>query len=210
MDVTCFEPASRGFSRMTELSALIDEAWRPIAPKLHWRAETFTKSKVGAERFDYIFATNVLQHVPDPAGLVIDASRVLARHGTSRFICPNYTIPFDPHFNIPTFWNKSLANRIFRRRITDYRLQEAPCDFWDDLSFPRARPLRRRVSEFGAPTELSRAASLRYLDRLSEPRFLERKGPAFRTLAGRLRRPLHLGLRSAPRTLLPLIDLRVG
>ena len=207
MDVTCFEPASRGFSRMTELSALIDEAWRPIAPKLHWRAEPFTASKVGDERFDYVFATNVLQHVPDPADLVIDASGVLARHGTSRFICPNYTIPFDPHFNIPTFWNKSLAYRIFRRRIIDYPLQETPCDFWDDLSFPRARPLRRRVSECGVPIELSRAASLKYLDRLSEPRFLERKGPMFRLLAGPLKRPLHRALVSLPLTLLPIVDL---
>ena len=210
MDVTCFEPASRGFSRMTELSALIEEAWLPIAPKLRWRAEPFTASKVADERFDYVFATNVLQHVPDPAGLVLDATRVLTRQGTGRFICPNYTLPFDPHFNIPTFWNKALAYRIFRRRIIDYPLQEAPCDFWDDLSFPRARPLQKVVSQGGGSTELSRAASLKYLERLSEPRFLERKGPAFRILAGRLRRPLHLGLRSAPRTLLPLIDLRVG
>ena len=210
MDVTCFEPASRGFSRMTELSALIEEAWLPIAPKLRWRAEPFTASKVADERFDYVFATNVLQHVPDPAGLVLDATRVLTRQGTGRFICPNYTLPFDPHFNIPTFWNKALAYRIFRRRIIDYPLQEAPCDFWDDLSFPRARPLQKVVSQGGGSTELSRAASLKYLERLSEPRFLERKGPAFRIFAGRLRRPLHLGLRSAPRTLLPLIDLRVG
>jgi len=60
MDVTCFEPASRGFSRMTELSRLINEAWKPVAPKLRWRAEPFTASKVSDERFDYVFATNVL------------------------------------------------------------------------------------------------------------------------------------------------------
>lgn len=210
MDVTCFEPATRGFSRMTELSALMDEAWKPIAPPLRWRSEPFIASTVADERFDYVFATNVLQHVPDPAGLVLDAARVLTRQGTGRFICPNYTLPFDPHFNIPTFWNKALAYRIFRRRIIDYPLQETPRDFWDDLSFPRARPLQKAISQGGSSTELSRAASLKYLERLSEPRFLERKGPAFRILAGPLSRPLHLSLDHTPLAVLPLVDLRVS
>ena len=209
-NVTCFEPATRGFTKMTELSQLVDQAWLPQRVEIEWRSEPFSNRLVGDTRFDFAFATNVLQHVPDPARLVYEAASVLSANGGGRFICPNYSVPFDPHFNIPTFWSKQLAYRLFGRRIASYPLQESPQEFWDDLSFPRASQLRQTLSKLGVRAELSRAASVAYSERLAEPHFLERKGPAFRILANRLLGPLHLALKHCPPATLPIIDLRVN
>jgi 2-polyprenyl-3-methyl-5-hydroxy-6-metoxy-1,4-benzoquinol methylase len=209
-NVTCFEPATRGFTKMTALSQLVDQAWLPRRVEVDWRSEPFAQNRVGETRFDFVFATNVLQHVPNPERLVYDAASSLSAQGSGRFICPNYSVPFDPHFNIPTFWSKRLAHRLFGRRIANYPLQESPQEFWDDLSFPRASQVRRALSELGVRAQLSRAASVAYSERLAEPHFLERKGPAFRILASRLRGPLNLALQRCPPSTLPIIDLRVN
>jgi len=207
--VTCFEPSSRGFSRMAALNQLVESAWKPAPPSIEWRAEPFSSRLCGSERFGFIFATNVLQHVASPASLVAEAASLLAPGGSARFICPNYSIPYDPHFNIPTFWSKRFAYRLFRRRIIAYPLQESPQALWEDLSFPSAGRLLRDLSRVGISAHLSRDIALAYGERLSEPRFIERKGSTFRLLVRPLRRPLQRTLELMPPRLLPLVDLRI-
>lgn len=85
-----------------------------------------------------------------------------------------------------------------------------PVDFWQDLSWPSQRKLKKLLKETGVLAEFSRDATDHYINRtLSDPKFIERKGlifgkllKAFATIAKHLTRFI-------PMALIPIIDCRI-
>ncbi len=101
VDVTGIEPGASGFGFMPELGtailnlapARVGKGWLPIG------AEKLDPAVHG--HFDLIYSTNVLEHIPDLDGAFRGMASVLAPGGTMVHLCPNYLIPYEPHFGIP-------------------------------------------------------------------------------------------------------------
>jgi len=203
--VIAFEPEAAGFGRMRRLSDLLDASWRGGNRDITFHHDHYTGHElVGAPNL--IIAMHVIEHVKDPAQLIINATRSLAPKGSARFVCPNYAFPYEPHFEVPTVVNKRWTRRLARRVIARSPIADAQ-QFWDDLSWPSVRRLRRALRDADVDVEFSRRAIEMYVRRLDESAFVDRKGRAFRTLSKIAPRALVAASRRMPIAVVPIIDL---
>jgi len=186
-DVTALEPVGAGFSHMARLRDLVLDYARTqgVPPAVvHVPAEAL---EARAE-FDFAFSINVMEHVHDVAVVLQRVWSSLRPGGAYRFVCPNYSFPFEPHFGIPTFGGKSLTWRIFQRRILASRVVVDPAGTWASLNWitvARVRQLYQR--EFGVQPRFDREISFRFVRRaLTDPSFQRRHGVIMRRLAAAL------------------------
>lgn len=199
--VVMFEPEGEGFGRMRRLFELVSSAWAGPKTSLETRWEAFSPSSLHHRPVDLIFALNVIEHVPEPARMVAQATDLLKPSGTGRFVCPNYLFPYEPHYGIPTLWSKRATRLVFGKAIDSKAL-----GLWDDLSWPTAGKLSRSLTAIGIKHELGREVFDAYLRRLKDPYFLERKGGLFQAVANAepvVRRATDL----IPTKALPIVDL---
>ena len=183
-DVTALEPVGAGFSHMARLRGLVLDYARTqgVPPAVvHVPAEALE----ARTEFDFAFSINVMEHVHDVAVVLQRVWSALRPGGAYRFVCPNYSFPFEPHFGIPTFGGKSLTWRLFRRRILASRLVVDPEGAWASLNWITVKQVRticRR--EFGVAPEFDRDVSYRFIRRaMSDPSFQRRHGRALRATA---------------------------
>lgn len=203
--VVAFEPGASGFGSMATLAKAADSCWQGVLPVVETIPEPFDLSLVSGF-FDLVIAINVIEHVPNPAVVVAEASSLLNPGGRGRFICPNYAFPYEPHFGFPTLFGKAATGKVMRHRIQDSSLLD-PEDFWSDLSWPTLIKLRRDLSRRGVNHNFGRDGLLSYSKRLADPQFLSRKGRFFGFLASRSAKPVEFALRIIPLMVAPIIDL---
>lgn len=98
-DVVSLEPGSDGFGdrhraglRMLERLGIDSIGW------LRTGIEDFPSS---IPPFDLVFSYYVLEHVPNLDRAFQVMADVLRKDGLMVHQCPNYTVPFEPHYNIP-------------------------------------------------------------------------------------------------------------
>ncbi len=205
--VTAFEPESAGYGHHQTMRGLVLSCWDGPPPSVAWHDTVFHADALDPDhRVDLALSINVLEHVPDPAGLVAEVVTALGPGAAYRVVCPNYALPYEPHFNMPTLVSKPLTARVFARRIrTAPRLD--PQGLWDELSWPTQRGLAADLRARGVAARFDRRASHAYLDRVADdPTFTARKGPL---LAGGVRAAgsvLHRVVDRLPVALLPIID----
>ncbi len=205
--VTSYEAHSAGFSAMARSRRLLLDTWTGPEIDVTWIDDTFPPPVHDTGGYDLVYAMNVIEHVPQPSGLIEEATRRLNENGVARFVCANYDFPYEPHVGMPTVWNKSLTRRLFARRIAASPIPDVE-QFWDELSWPSVRSLRRDLGGRDMTATFRRSATAAYVQRVeADPTFSERKGRMFGALAGVLRPLLGLATRSAPLGVLPVIDL---
>ncbi|QEL21705.1 class I SAM-dependent methyltransferase [Bosea sp. F3-2] len=171
-DITGLEPGASGFGFMPEIGSAI---LRSLPDRLgtQWLS-------IGAEQldpathgqFDLIYSTNVLEHIPDLEGAVRGMAGVLAPGGTMVHLCPNYTVPYEPHFGIPLvpFFPRATA---YLYRETVKRLP----GIWEELNFITAFRVKRFARSNRLSVSFDRgllAAAMRRFDQ--DPLFRERQG----------------------------------
>jgi len=207
-EVTAFEPQSSGFNHMNEMRSLISENWMPPVPQVEFREAILEQETKLDKNADYIFAINVIEHVHDYEDLITQAVKAKTPTATLRIICPNYSIPYEPHFNIPIIFTKIFTKFIFGHKIRGSKIPNSE-EFWDDLSWPTQRGLRNMLKSKGWNVEFSRDATHAYLNRvLADSDFIIRKG----LIVGSLFKVIsHLPkvIRFVPYSLLPIIDCRI-
>ena len=180
-DVTALEPVGVGFSHMARLRGLVFDYARSqgVAPAvLHVPAESM---EIDAT-MDFAFSINVMEHVNDVEGVLQRVWAALRPGGAYRFVCPNYSFPFEPHFGIPTVGGKSLTWRLFRRRILASRVVVDPEGTWASLNWITVKQVRTICQQkFGVAPEFDRDVSYRFVRRaMSDPSFQRRHGRALR------------------------------
>jgi hypothetical protein len=205
-----YEPGAAGFGQMSEFRQIIMDSWVGELPDVSWFDVELTKNDVvRGLKSRYVYAINVIEHVPNTSDFLGLVMNVVEKDGSFRFICPNYLIPFEPHFNFPTFFSKTLTGKVMGKRIRNSVIDRAE-EFWNDLSWPTPRTLKRQISDLGCHSEFSRKALISYLERAgTSETFIARKG-----LVGRyvLRPCAKVGGSLAsllPVALSPIIDCRV-
>ena len=86
-------------------------------------------------RFDLIFSNNVLEHIPDWPAALGAMGTALEIGGRMLHACPNYTVPYEPHYGVPVFRHfPRLSRRLF--------LGNRDSEIWDSLNFITGRNLR--------------------------------------------------------------------
>lgn len=208
-EVTAFEPQSSGFNQMNAMRSLISDNWKPTVPQVEFREESLNQATQLKKLADYIFAINVIEHVHDYESLISQAINAKTPEATMRIVCPNYSVPYEPHFNIPIIFTKRITKIILGRKIKRSRIPNSE-EFWNDLSWPTQRGLKKILKSKGWKVEFSRDATYEYLNRvLTDTDFLLRKGLLIGSLF-KLISYLTKIFRFVPLGLLPVIDCRIS
>ena len=209
--VVAFEPESAGFGQMRMMRDLVLEHWDGPKPPVTWVDDYLAihDARATQSKPSYAYAVNVIEHVPDIPAFLEAVLSVLQPGGHFRFICPNYAIPYEPHFEIPTLFTKKATYRVLHKQILGAAMPE-PQGMWDELSWPTVGSLRAILDRMDVQYAFSSQATRGYLTRpLQDESFSARKGRAvgaiFRTAARTMPRVIgHL-----PVWLLPIIDCTI-
>ena len=131
--VTAIEPTGAGFEFMQRMSALVRSLGQSTTP-VQWLeigAEALNPGEHGT--FDLIFSINALEHIQNLDNAFSRITSVLAASGQMVHLCPNYTVPYEPHFAIPLLPLFPRATRfLFRTRLKMYP------GLWEELNFVTA------------------------------------------------------------------------
>lgn len=206
-DITSLEPESAGFGAMAQFREKILGEWRGEGIPVF--KNSFLHDLPEEEEWDFIYSINVLEHVPQPEKLLDEVFRRLKPGGTAWFVLPNYSFPYEQHFEIPVFFNKRVTEKIFWNRIRNHQVSPDPMGLWADLSWPTQRGLRRFLLSRAWSHEFRKNVLGGYFERLSDPRFIRRKGVLYGSL-----RPLLMILKplvtSLPMGVAPIIEFTIS
>jgi len=166
--ITALEPAMGGYSLFDTLRRRILELHHDVAlPVLTCPAGALSASRHG--RFDLVFSNNVIEHIPDWRGALAAMLGVLAEGGSMLHACPNYSVPYEPHYGVPVLRRlPGLSKRCFLPRGAD-------AEIWDSLNFICHRQVRRFAGTHGYAVSFERGLIYQALARVqSDPLFRER------------------------------------
>ncbi len=207
-DITAIEPTGEGFGKFRQLGDIVLElaAARPtIAP---CKAEDFISEK----RFDFAFSLNVMEHIDLPDEAVRRVSEVLKPGASYHFLCPNYVFPYEPHFNIPTFFTKELTCRVMRHRIEGNTGMDDPKGVWRSLNWITVPKVKRFAAKDATLTlRFHRAMLVWMLERaLTDKEFAGRRAQwMVAAIRSAVKLRVHHLAGYVPATLQPIMDVRL-
>jgi len=135
--ITALEPLSGGFGFFEQLKQKI----LTLNAELELNVVDKNVQDVTLEddgNFDLIFSNNVVEHINELPEAMIAMKTVLKQDGLMIHGCPNYLIPYEPHFGIPVLsFIPGLTKTIWKNRIKE------KIDVWDSLNFITYSRVRR-------------------------------------------------------------------
>lgn len=165
LDLVAIEPAAHGFEATSQLAALISEATRVSAKILPLSARDVAPERHGF--FDLIFSVNVIEHF-QPMNENLDAlTRVTGRGGVQVHTCPNYHVPYEPHYGIPLL--------PFAPQRTPFLGSRRSESLWWSLNFITSTDLEAYARRSGLAISFQQGSLGEALERLcAEPAFAAR------------------------------------
>ncbi|MGI9350696.1 MAG: class I SAM-dependent methyltransferase [Rhizobiaceae bacterium] len=183
-DVVALEPAGLSFGLFAVTKNLIWNGEKATLPDLLEKtAEQLDQESDG--EFDFIFSINVMEHIED-IDMATDAIlSVLKCSGICVNSCPNYLVPYEPHYAIPIVpFAPGMTKKIFLKKI-----QKQP-DIWETLNFISLPKVRQIAKRNNASVEFEKALIYKSFKRLGEDEeFMSRHKDG---LVGRMYRVLSL------------------
>jgi 2-polyprenyl-3-methyl-5-hydroxy-6-metoxy-1,4-benzoquinol methylase len=170
--VTLLEPGAGGFSANRLLLDAVLEWFDVRATVLPFGAEALDPDAHG--RFDLICSVNVLEHIPALEAALTAMTGVLAPGGVMRHTCPNYAIPYEPHYEIPLIpFAPSLTASVVPR-LNEHEL-------WQSLNFITAGRVKRFCRAQNLECRFDGGLLSKAFDRIDQDRaFQQRRGRAVR------------------------------
>lgn len=206
--VVALEPMGDGFSHFEYLRELILERAEILGcvPQIvNQQAEDFSIKSY----FDYAFSINVMEHVSDVKAVIVNIGDSLRPAASYRFTCPNYLFPYEPHFNIPTFFSKKITGKIFKNKILKGNGLPDPSGTWKSLNWITVWQVGKIVNRLhGLKVVFNRLFLVSTLERIgSDKEFASRRSRGLRIFIQVLikLRMHHLAM-FMPITLQPVID----
>lgn len=210
-EVTALEPTGEGFSHFDQMRHMVLNKARSqgCCPTI---LDLPAERLVAVSCFDYAFSVNVMEHVDDVARVLETVGRSLSVGAIYRFTCPNYLFPYEPHFNIPTFFSKRLTESLMGRKIFGNERVPNPFGVWKSLNWINVLQVGRcvrRLSELRVTFNRSMLVST--LGRIvADPKFAARRSPSMRRfLSGLVHLRMHYLLGLVPALLQPIIDCSI-
>jgi 2-polyprenyl-3-methyl-5-hydroxy-6-metoxy-1,4-benzoquinol methylase len=157
-EISALEPAGLGFEEHEKLAANVASVVGSEHRLLPIGAADLNVSAHGT--FDLVFSSNVLEHIDDPVAALRSMLGVLSPTGLMVHSCPNYSLPFDPHFSLPLLpIRPSWTAKVLPSSISS-------SDVWKSLNFITARKVRRWARELGLTTNFRSGALAASIERL--------------------------------------------
>jgi len=210
-NVTALEPTGEGFSHFSRMRDLV----LCCANQLNCRPSIINlpaESLSISERFSFAFSINVMEHVDNVQRSILNVGRSLKPGAKYRFTCPNYLFPYEPHFNIPTLFSKSLTEKVFKHQIFTAAAINDPAGTWQSLNWINVPQIRKSVRSFNElRVSFNRSLLVETLERVShDTAFAARRSAWMRSMIGLLvRLRLHQTLKLIPAAAQPIIDCSV-
>jgi len=158
-DITALEPAMGGFGIFDILRRAILEHYSDLDLSVLVIPASDLNANEHAD-FDLIFSSNVIEHIPDWQGALCSMLDVLSQHGVMVHACPNYTVPYDPHYGVPVLRRlPKLSKKLFLTAGDDDEI-------WDSLNFICHKQVRRFAAAHGCSIMFKRGQTHRALVRL--------------------------------------------
>ena len=162
-DVMSLEPAGSGHDSYYDLGRLIlvelgldTNRWLP------YRADE--AGQLG-RTFDLVFSNNVLEHMTNLDESLAVLAKVLKLGGRMRHNCPNYLVPYEPHFGIPLVPFRPRCMEILWPRLKNDGL-------WQSINFITAPRVKRIAHAHGLTVTFDRGHIHKTFERLTtEPAF---------------------------------------
>ena len=150
IDVVALEPSGSGFEEHALLAGAVRDLLGSDHEVIDVGAESLNHGEHGV--FDVIYSNNVLEHIAELDGAFEAMAAVLTNDGVMVHSCPNYSVPFEPHFGIPLIPGRPQSTRhLVPSSISD-------SDVWASLNFVRARDVERLVVRHGLTVAFREAA----------------------------------------------------
>ncbi len=206
--VTAVEPTGSGFTHFEQMRQLILQrasALGCLPRMLNLAAEELAMP----DSFDYAFSVNVMEHVNDVARVIASTGDSLVVGASYRFTCPNYLFPYEPHFNMPTLFSRSLTWRILGRRMMANRHLPDPAGTWASLNWINVPQVSRIASRLPwLQARFNRQMLVSTFERIAtDPGFAQRRSPLVRRLIlWMVGLRLHRLLGLLPATVQPIMD----
>lgn len=119
-------------------------------------------------QFDLIFSQNVLEHIDDLGGSFTAMVACLKPGGVMLHNCPNYTVPYEPHFGIPLV---PMAPRTTEWIVPSLKNSS----LWNGLNFVTATRVKKIAEDLGLSIQFDRGHFYETWLRFgSEPQFREK------------------------------------
>jgi len=169
LHVTALEPLGPEFDLYTVLQSRVLDFCRRKSIALNLVRMTGEQLELPGQ-FDIAFTINALEHMRDPLLTIDKMCDSLKPGGIVLIHCPNYTIPFESHFNIFLVTRSKRVNEwLYRSKIDRYP------QIWDELNFIRYVDVRRRLVHGGRHFTFSQTVMRDLVTRLfSDPIFAQR------------------------------------
>lgn len=209
-EVTALEPISQGFSHFNELQIVVLDLARrggfcPEILELH--AEQLDKEKI----YDFAFSINVMEHVDNVSQVIYRVADALKPDAVYRFICPNYSFPYEPHFNIPIIFSKKVTEAVFKNKIFTNSEISDPIGTWRSINWISVRLVRDIALRNNIEVFFNKSLLSKMLERVvSDPIFRARR-PSWLKLIFELviKLKLHQLTQYIPVGLQPTIDCSI-
>lgn len=181
-DIIALEPAQGGFDHFDALKNSILALHEGLhLSVLEKTAQDLDPIENGC--FDLIFSNNVLEHIPDLKGAVSALAHVLEPGGQMIHTCPNYTVPYEPHFGLPVFKSWPRITKFFWPDKINSQLE-----LWDSLNFVSYFQMRKIVARYQLEIKFSKHVMYDAFSRIGQDsEFAKRHS---RSAAGRIYRVL--------------------
>jgi len=169
IEVVAIEPGLGGFDQNALIGSHLRE-WLRV-PDVTYLSVSATKLRPETHGlFDVQFSVNVLEHIPDLEAAVGGMCSVLKSGGVMRHTCPNYLIPYEPHFGIPLV--------PFFPRATAWLLPSiSQTELWRSLNFVTLGQIERAFAKRGLSCTFASGAMRSAFERLdSDEQFRQRQG----------------------------------
>lgn len=143
--VVALEPIGDGFSHFEKMRqhVLKYSKSKECAPEvLDLNAEALNVK----DYFNFAFSINVMEHVNNVEAVLENVVNSLSIGAKYHFTCPNYIFPYEPHFNIPTFFSKNLTKILLYKKIYNNKKLPDPIGTWNSLNWINVIQIKRSVN----------------------------------------------------------------
>ncbi|MEM7068935.1 MAG: class I SAM-dependent methyltransferase [Pseudomonadota bacterium] len=167
-DAVALEPAALSFGIFEATKKLIWSKSDNLPHLVEKFAEQLTPEEDG--QFDFIFSINVMEHIADIDRATDAILTCLDKSGICVNSCPNYWVPYEPHYAIPMVpFAPGITKRIYSKKIS------ANQEIWDSLNFISHGKVKRMARRNQVSVSFEPGLIFKSFARLGEDtEFLER------------------------------------
>jgi len=169
--VVAVEPSGTGFGFMSQLQAAAimgykSAGYSQLPSFINKPVEEITEFEAGS--FDVAFSANVLEHVEDPGEALTAIHALVKPGGIHVHVCPNYSLPYEPHFAMPLVPFAPKKTELFLTKAVKQS------ELWRSLNFVKQINVRKWADSAASPVSFDSHSMARALERMTDEIFFSR------------------------------------